>query len=288
MGRKRSGWVEALERLGLLKYVLATLFTGLAFALTAGAFCYEELAKRPPRLPSPPAALLALPEPPPANVLRAPASRLVRFAAAPEGEAGFSFYDIGAAETPQSLAQKLGRKRFRLQPGRGEACDFAPPLNPPAGGREAVAAFIRDRSRQCCALSGQVPGQLATYAFSREAGSREAKDGPIAGTAVFSGVGGGLLTLHLRFSENIDGYRTAMERHLTQRFGPSSPMAGGGAAWARDGGLVTMARSGKSLVVAAYFAANIDRHAAAVRLVDKPGPQQTTSAGHRLALADKP
>ena len=78
----RTGWVPALERLGLLKYILATLFTGLAFVLTAGAYYYEELSRRPPRLPAPPAALLAAPAPPQPFALRAPVSRAVRFAAA--------------------------------------------------------------------------------------------------------------------------------------------------------------------------------------------------------------
>ncbi|MEA4858297.1 hypothetical protein [Solidesulfovibrio sp.] len=291
MGREQAGFVAMLERLWLLKYVLATVFTGTVFALTAGAYCYEELSRRPPRLPRPSPELLELAEAP-GHALRAPVSRLVRFAAAPQIPAGFSFYDIGAGETPQSLARKLGRKRFRLLPGRGEACDFAAPLTVAAGGREAVAAFIRERSRRCCAVAGPVPGQLATYAFSRDSGAarnQAATDGPVSGSAVFSGVDGGLLTLDLRFAQNIEGYRAALEKHLTERFGPSSPMAGDGAAWARDGGLVTMVRAGNALAVTAYFAANIDRHAAAAgRLADRPAPRQPDPAARRLALADRP
>ncbi|WP_428562985.1 MAG: hypothetical protein ACP59X_22835 [Solidesulfovibrio sp. DCME] len=291
MGRGQVGFVARLERLGLLKYILATLFTGAAFALTAGAFVYEELSRRPPRLPNPPAALLERAGPPPGYLLRAPVSRLVRFTAGAEVSSGFSFYDIAADETPQSLAAKLGRKRLRLSPGRGEACDFAAPLGP-IGAREAVAAFIRERSRRCCALSGPVPGQLATYAFAADtaaSGSRAAKDAPLAGTAVFSEVDGGLLTLTLRIAAHVDAYRAALEKHLAERYGPASPMGPDGAAWARDGGLVTMARDGQRLVVTAYFAANIDRHAAAAgRLADRPGPRQPQPPARSLAWADAP
>lgn len=84
MQQARGGWVQALERLGLLKYLLATLFTGVAFALTAGAFVYDELSRRPPRLPSPPAALLALPLPPPGHSVRRRVSHLVRFTVTPQ------------------------------------------------------------------------------------------------------------------------------------------------------------------------------------------------------------
>jgi hypothetical protein len=288
MAGARTGWVPALERLGLLKYILATLFTGLAFVLTAGAYYYEELSRRPPRLPAPPAALLAAPAPPPTYVLRAPVSRAVRFAAVPEAPAGFSFYDIGSGETPRSLADKLGRKRFRVGRDRGESCDFARPLALPAAGSGAVADYIRERSRQCCALATTLPGQLATYAFFRDAaaGGTDAA-GPIAGTAVFSGVGAGLLTMSLRFTGNADGYQAAMTRHLSERFGPPAVSGAAGAAWARDGGLVTMARKGATLAVTAYFAANIERHAAAaVKLAGRPAPYEPDApAARRLALA---
>ncbi len=287
MTGERTSWVAALERLGLLKYLLATLFTGLACVLIFGAYYLEELSRRPPRRPTPPAALLAEPEPAPAFALRAAVSRVVRFAAVPEAPAGFSFYDIASGETPASLAEKLSRKRFAVSRGRGEACDFAQPLAVPAGGRAAVADFIRARSRDCCALAGNLPGQLATYAFSRpaEPGGKD-KAGAIAGAAVFSEVGAGLLTVSLRFSGNVEGYQASLTRHLSERFGPPEPMGQGGAAWARDGGLVTMARAGGALAVTAYFAANIDRHAAtAMKLAGRPAPRQPDApAARRLAM----
>jgi hypothetical protein len=284
--------IAVLDRLGLLKYVLAAIFAGTAVALTAGAYLYEEAAHRPPRpVVAPPALALAGGEPSvDGHVFRAPASRAARFAAAPEPPAGFSFYDIAAEETPASLAAKLSRKRFRVGRGRGEACNFAYPLSDPAGGREAVAAFIRDRSRECCALAGELPGQLVTYAFSRAAAPATAKAGPIAGAAVFSEIGAGLLTLNLRFSENLDGYQTALAAYLTGRFGPPSSMdQGAGQAWARQGGLVTMVRNGGALSVTAYYAANIERHAAqAARLAGRPSPRPSGQAGGRLAMAVVP
>ncbi|EHJ48652.1 hypothetical protein DFW101_2648 [Solidesulfovibrio carbinoliphilus subsp. oakridgensis] len=297
MARTGRGMIEALDRLGLLKYVLAALFAGTALALTVGAYFYEEAGHRPPRpvLPPPVLALVAAQAPVDGHVFRAPASRAVRFAAAPEPPAGFSFYDIAADETPASLAAKLARKRFKVGRGRGEACNFAYPLSDPAGGREAVAAFIRDRSRECCALAGELPGQLVTYAFSRTAAPTAAKAGPIAGAAVFSEVGAGLLTLNLRFSENLDGYQTALSTYLTGRFGPPSSLGqtGGegrpGQAWAREGGLVTMVRNGGALSVTAYYAANIERHAAlAAKLAGRPSPRPSGQAGGRLAMAVVP
>lgn len=272
MARKRRTWIETLDRLGLLKYVLATLFAGSALALTMAAYLYEEESRRPPRpVVLPPLSVAEAPPAPAGHVLRAPASRAVRFAAAPEPGTGFSFYDIAAQETPTSLADKLVRKRFRVGRGLGETCNFAYPLNAPAGEREPVAAFIRERSRECCDLAGDLPGQLVTYAFARTDAPSAAKAGPIAGAAVFSEVGAGLLTLNLRFSENVDGYQSVMTRHLTERFGPPSAMGPSGQAWARQGGLVTMVRNGRILSVTAYYAANIERHAAmAVKLAARP------------------
>ena len=55
-GMARAGFFAALDRWGLLKYALATLFTVLAFTLTAGAFLLDELAKRPARPRALPAA----------------------------------------------------------------------------------------------------------------------------------------------------------------------------------------------------------------------------------------
>jgi hypothetical protein len=290
MSRGPILFVEALDRLGLLKYVLASLLTGAAFAMTAGAYVYEEISRRPPPLPAG-FSLAATPQASasgPGFAMRAPVARTVRFAAAPEPPAGFSFYDITAVETPKSLSDKLVRKQFRVSRGRGETCNFAFPLTNPVLDREAVAAYIRDRSRECCAVSGIVPGQLATYAFSLGEGPGTAKTGPISGTAVFSQVGAGLLTINLRFSENVDGYAAAMTRHLGERFGQPASTAGDGSTWARDGGLVTLVRSGRSLSVTAYYAANIERHAAlAMKLADRPG-RPPDAPGGRLAVAAAP
>ncbi|MFU2209898.1 hypothetical protein [Solidesulfovibrio sp. C21] len=292
--RERMAFIEALDRLGLLKYVVAVLFTGTAFVLIAGAFVYEELGRRGPALPvvtMPPLADAA-PQAP-GYRLRAKVSRDVRFTTAPKEPAGFSFYDISAGETPRTLAHKLADKQFRLGRGHGESCNFAFPLSGPVGEREAVAAFIRERSRECCAVAANLPGQLVTYAFSRADRKSPVQAGPIAGAAVFSEVAGSLLTLNLRFTDKIDGYETAMRRHLTARFGPPSAMGTAGQAWAREGGLVTMARTGGALSVTAYYAANIERHAqTTMRLTARPSdppaaPAQPTAAA-KLALANAP
>lgn len=293
MARIRRRIIGALDRLGLLKYVLAALFVGTAAALTAAAYFWEQGGHRPARpLPLPAVVVPKAAGPAVAGyVFRAPASRTVRFAAAPEAPAGFSFYDIAADETPASLAGKLVRKRFRVGRGRGEACNFAYPLSAAAGDREAVAAFIRDRSRECCALAAELPGQLVTYAFNRADPPGAAKAGPIAGAAVFSEVGAGLLTLNLRFSENLDGYRNALAAYLTGRLGPPAAMAPAGRegpagqAWARDGGLVTMVRNGRSLSVTAYYVANIERHAAAAaKLAARPSSRPSGQTAGRLAM----
>lgn len=77
------GFFEALDRMGLAKYALATLFTLLAFALTAGAYVVDELSRRPPQIKKLPAAWLAGPVTPPAPgwIMRAPVSRTVRYCA---------------------------------------------------------------------------------------------------------------------------------------------------------------------------------------------------------------
>ncbi|EFL49331.1 conserved hypothetical protein [Solidesulfovibrio fructosivorans JJ]] len=292
--RERTTWIEALDRMGLLKYVVAVLFTGTAFVLIAGAFVYEELGRRPPALPVVTIPALAEAAPPaPGYALRAKVSRDVRFTTAPKRPDGFSFYDISAGETPRTLTAKLTDKRFRMGRGHGESCNFAFPLSGPVGEREAVAAFIRERSRQCCAVAANLPGQLVTYAFSRADRKSPAQAGPISGAAVFSEVAGSLLTLNLRFTDKIDGYETAMRRHLTARFGQPSAMGKAGLAWARDGGLVTMARTGRALSVTAYYAANIENHArTTMRLAARPSdmpetPAQPTATA-RLALANAP
>ncbi|OLN26082.1 hypothetical protein DVDV_2880 [Desulfovibrio sp. DV] len=292
--RKRLAVIAALDRLGLLKYLLAAGITVLAFVLTAGAFCYEQLQKRPPRLSE--AARVALARdtpagPTPGYVHRAPVSRLARFAADVEAEAGFSFYDLSDRETPQSLADKLANKRFRVTRGQGQSCNFAYPLTTPAGDKEAVAAYIRDLGRDCCAAVQVLPGQLATYAFVRNPEKPGGKGGgknnaPISGAAVFSEVGGGLLTLNLRFSDNAEGYGVSLAKHLSERFGPASPMGEAGSAWARDKGLITVTRTGHTLQVAVYYAANIERHAAhTARLADRPVRQPPPAAGMAVAEA---
>ena len=286
--RTRLAVIEALDRLGLLKYLLATGITVLAFALTAGAFCYEQLQKQPPRLSEAAKAVIAKDVPAPAQpgyALRAPVSHMARFAAATDTPTGFSFYDISDQETPQSLADKLAGKRFRTTRGQGQSCNFAYPLTAPAGDREAVAAYIRALGRDCCAVAQVLPGQLATYAFTRLANKEAHKAiDPLSGVAVFSEVGGGLLTLNMRFSNNAEGYAASLAQHLGERFGPASPMGRDGSAWARDKGLVTLTRTGNSLQVAVFFAANIERHAAhTARLADRPQRPQPPAAG--LAMA---
>lgn len=290
MARQRTTFFGALDRLGLLKYVLASLLTATAFTLTAGAYLYEEMSRRPPRLPAGFSLVQKKPEmrPEPGFAVRGAVVRTVRFATAPEASAGFTFYDISAGETPKSLVEKLARKQFRVSRGRGETCNFAFPLTRPVGQREAVAAFIRERSRACCAVAGIVPSQLVTYAFALGEVPGTAKIGPITGTAVFSQVGAGLLTLNLRFSENVDGYAATLTRYLGEHLGQAVAMLGEGSAWARDGGLVTMAKSGRSLSVTAYYAANIERHAVlATKLADRPAPPSDPAHG-RLAVAGMP
>lgn len=298
MKRERLAVIEALERLGLLKYVVTTLFAGIAFVLVAGAFYYEELGHRPP----PPPPVVTLPPLPgegpplPGYAMRARVSRDVRFTTDPQEPAGFSFYDIVASETPHSLGAKLVQKQFRMGRGRGDGCNFAFPLSGQLGDKDVVAAFIRDRSRECCAVAEVLPGQLVTYPFFRaDAKSPTRQAGPIAGAAVFSEVAGGLLTLNLRFSDDIPGYEASMTNELTEKFGPPVSLGKAGLVWARDGGLVTMVRSGRSLSVTAYYAANIDRHTATtIRLAAKPADtpevpsaEPRTAAG-RLALAVAP
>lgn len=292
--RKRLAVIAALDRLGLLKYLLAAGITLLAFVFTAGAFCYEQLQKRPPRLSE--AARVALDRdrpagPVPGYVHRAPVSRLARFAADVDAGAGFSFYDLSDRETPQSLADKLANKHFRVTRGQGQSCNFAYPLTTPAGDKEAVAAYIRDLGRDCCAAAQVLPGQLATYAFARNSNKDGSKDGgkeaaPISGAAVFSEVGGGLLTLNLRFSDNAEGYGASLGKHLSERFGPPSPMGEAGSAWAKDKGLITVTRTGRTLQVAVYYAANIERHAAhTARLADRPVRQPPPATGMAVAEA---
>ncbi len=264
--RKRPSLSMALERLGLLKYGLGLLLAASAVALTVGAYLAEGLGRPKPRPLVPPLPVAAVPASPvpaaPNHAMRAPVSRDVRFSGEAEPPAGFAFYDITDRDTPESLAAKLGRKQFRVGRIRGEQCNFAFPLADPGHAPGPVAAFIRERGRQCCAVFETVPDQLATFAFGQKRGQGPALTGPISGTAVFSRMGAGLLTLNLRFSDQAEGYGAAVARHLTSRFGPPRPLPQGGAAWSRDMGLVILARDGRSLAVTAYFVANIDRHAA--------------------------
>lgn len=280
-----SATIRSLERLGLLKYLLVTLLLGSAFTLTAGVYLLDELAKRPVRPKPAPAAWLKAPQhPAPGWSVRAPAARAARFAAAGHPPAGFAFYDITARETPASLTAKFLRKRFQVERRRGETCDFAVPLSDPNAPRAAVAGFIRDRGRACCNVTRSVPRQLATYVFGQgQSGQDGAMAGPITGTAVFSRVGGGLLTLTLRFAEQIDGYANAVGRYLDKRYGQPTASAQNGRAWTRNGGLVTIRRTGRALVVTTYFAANIERHADLAR---KLAAADRPHAGSRLAMAE--
>ena len=289
----RAGFFAALDRWGLLKYALATLFTVLAFTLTAGAFLLDELAKRPARPRALPAAWVERQSAPPAPGwrMRAPVAHAVRFAAEAKPPTGFSFYDIAASDTPQTLAAKCTRKRFRLGKVQGEACDFTAALSGQNAPEGAVAAFVRERGRACCAVTTHLPHQLVTYVFGQERTASGQAAEPIHGTVVFSEVGGGLLRLTLRFSARIDSYATAVTRYLDERCGPPTPLPGSGAVWARDGGLVTLVRAGRELVVTAYYLANIDRHAAQTRELaarqpqpqPHPGPSAPTG---RLAMAN--
>lgn len=289
----RAAFFAALDRLGLLKYALATLFTALAFTLTAGAFLLDELDKRPNKPRALPAAWVERQTAPtePGWRMRAPVAHAVRFAAEAQPPVGFSFYDISAADTPRTLAAKCARKQFRLGKVQGESCDFTAALSGQNAPEGAVAAFVRERGRDCCAVATHLPRQLVTYVFAQaRAGTGQAVE-PIRGTAVFSEVGGGLLRLTLRFSARIDNYAAAVTRYLDERCGPSTPLPGSGAAWARDGGLVTLTHAGRDLVVTAYYLANIDRHASQTRELaarqpqPQPRPEPAAPTG-RLAMAN--
>jgi len=286
--RERFACIEALDRLGLLKYVLATMLVGTAFALAAGAYYWEWRQNRPPRLSKEAQAVAARqipPAPAPRNALRGPISRLSLFAVAAGAPPGFSFYDITDRETPQSLAEKFARNHIALGRGQGQSCNFAFPLSDPAGDKEPVAAYIRDRSRECCAMAPALPGQLVTYAFNRRSDDAAAKTGPIAGAAVFSEVGAGLLTINLRFSDNIDGYAATLARDLEKTLGPPSATAAGGLAWAKNKGFVTLSRSGRTLSVTVYFGANIERHAAQTARLASPPQRSPATQPPRMAVA---
>lgn len=279
----RMACIATLDRLGLLKYVLAFLFTALAFTLTAGAFLIDDMRRHPAKPKPAPAAWLKESQAPaaPGWVVRAPVAHAARFTAVRDQPAGFAFYDITARDTPETLSTKLARKQFQVGRGRGESCDFATPLSGRDAPSAAVADFIRSSGRDCCGMAQTVPNQLATYVF----GQGGATSGPITGTAVFSAMGGGLLTLTLRFAENVDGYANAITRHLGDRLGRPQALPGNGASWTRDGGLVTLRRAGRSLVVTAYYAANIERHAALARDTAARKPQPEPQPGGRLAMA---
>jgi len=283
-----AAFLHNLERLGLLKYVLVTLLTGLAFVLTAGAYLLDERGRRPVTPAPAPAAWLKAPQrPAPGWSVRAPVARAERFAAASDAPAGFAFYDITARETPASLTAKFFRKHFQVGQRQGEACDFALPLSGPNAPNAAVAAFIRERGRACCDVTRAVPRQLATYVFGQGRPGRDGSmAGPITGSAVFSTVGGGLLTLTLRFAEQPDGYANAVSRYLGQRYGQPMVLPHDGRAWTRNGGLVTLRRTARGLVVTTYFAANIDRHASLARQLAAKGRPRAT--GGRLAMAEMP
>ena len=286
----RSSFFVTLDRLGLLKYALATLFTALAFTLTAGAYLLDEMSRRPARPKPAPAAWLKARERPAAGwAVRAQAVRTERFTAVADQPTGFAFYDITATETPETLAAKFVRKHFQVGQRRGEVCDFAQPLSGRDAPSAAVAAFIRERGRDCCGMTRAVPHQLATYVFGQgQPGQGGGMTGPITGTAVFSTVGGGLLTLTLHFSEQIDGYANAVARYMGERFGQPMALPGNGAAWTKNGGLVTLTRSGRRLIVTTYFAANIERHAGLARKLAEGKGQPGSQPGGRLAMVDVP
>ncbi len=287
---ERTGLIEALDRLGLLKYVLATLLTGTAFVLAAGAYYWEWRQNRPPRLSAEARAVAERQAPKPAlptNALRAPANRLSLYAVAANATPAFAFYGITDQDTPQSLAEKFARSRIAIGRGPGPACNFAGPLADPAGtrdDRDPVAAYISALSRDCCAVAASLPGQLATYLCARRP-DEPAKTGAVTGTAVFSEFGAGLLTLTLRFADRADGYAAAMARDLDKRLGPPSQTASGGLAWARNKGLVTLVRNGRTLLVAVYYGANIERHAALALRQASPPSRSPAAKDPRMAFA---
>ena len=103
--------------------------------------------------------------------------------------------------------------------------------------------------------------------------------------AVLGGLWGARLALHLWHrvrSEPEDGRYRYLREHCGQ------PLPGDGSTWARDGGLVTIARQGHTLVVTAYYAANIERHAAQTREMAARQPAPEPRAGGRLAMVDAP
>jgi len=276
--RQRHPLLERLDRLGLVQYGWALLFLVIIIAMTAGAYSYERQRDRPLQLSREALALTETtkkPAPPPQNnVLRSPISHAARYAAPGEPSGGFAFYNVSDQESPKSLTEKLAAKQLRLERRKGETCNFAAALSAPAGDKEPVAAYFRDRGRECCAVAGAVPQQLAAYDFAPKGG----KVGP-SGTAVFSEVGAGLLTLTLRFSDNIDRCSTVLSQGLNALFGQASSMGQNGAVWAKDRGMVTMSRTGKTLSVTAYYGANIERHATLATEMAASHADPATTAG---------
>ena len=281
------GFFKALDRLGLIKYALATLFTVVAFVLTAGAYLLDQLSRRPPEVRKLPAAWLAGPAKPQPKgwIVRAPVSNIVRYSAASQAPSGFSFYDVAAEDTPQTLGAKLSRNHLTFARVRGEACDFAQPLGDGKASGGAVAGFIRDRGRECCDIAPVLPRQLATYGFGPDHRARPASP---TGTAVFSDLGAGLLTLTMRFTDHLDDSAETVSRYLTRHFGPLADRPGKIQSWTRDGGLVTVRRTPHALVVTAYFAVNIERHAAIAQARAERRTRPDIRSGSRLALATTP
>jgi len=76
----RRGFFQTLDRLGLLKYVLAALFTFSALGLTAGAFVIDTLQHRPAKPKAAPAAWLKPDRQatPPSWAMRAPVAHTAR------------------------------------------------------------------------------------------------------------------------------------------------------------------------------------------------------------------
>jgi len=259
-----TGLGAFLERLGFQKYIVAGMFTLLAFGLTVGAFVFEReggldgglLGEREREIPL--AANVMK------NEVRGPVSKAFRFAGklyVADRPQGIKIFDITGLDNLETAKVKLSTRGLALTRKETDDCRFAFLAGGDAFKEEEAVARIYVKNEACCDLSSDVRKQLDVYNFEPEKkGAGETKDS-VHGALVFSGVSGELLAVYVKVRQYKQSSFEAAAKRMIDEYGDPVRVRAGSSYWERNGSLLSLSTGGGDVAVSILHEENIDRHA---------------------------
>ncbi len=278
-----------LERLGFQKYILAGLFTVLAFGMTVGAFVFESNGGLDdggilgPKVKAIPNAADVL-----KNEVRGTVNKAFRYAGnryVADRSQGIKIFDISGLDNLETAKVKLSARGLRLMRKETDECRFAYLAGADAFRDEEAVARIYVKNEACCDLTGDVGKQLDVYNFEPETpGAGEAKDS-VRGALVFSGVSGELLAVYVKVRQFKQSSFEAAAKRMIDEYGNPVKANADASYWEKNGSLLSLSTGGGDVAVSILHEENIDRHAERLMSLVEERRERFRDAGKMLAEA---